>query len=182
MEKMTFKERLLKYNSKKDLIITAVILGAVLIISLIALVGHIFKLNVSDWIGCVIGYLVTFSMFVSFLIMFISNRIKIRKIKKNSDVIIGRIYGHIMVSKARYCPYYEYYIDGKRYTLTSNIATGRPGRDVGDSVVILHNRVTGEAYCKNDLKSEGGIYLIFSAVGLLFLSLLIYATINKYCN
>lgn len=179
MEKMSFKERLLKYNSKKDLIITAVILGVVLIISLIALVGHIFKLNVSDLIGYIIGYLVTVSIFVSFLIMYISNKIKMKRLIKDADVIMGRIYGHTRVERGRYYPYYEYYIEGNRCTFSSNIATGRIGRDVGDSVVILHNRVTGEVFCKNDLKMEGRICLTFSAVGLLFLALMIYATINR---
>lgn len=158
-------------------IIIIFIVGVTLMIALC--VPAILRIPYPDWMVYGIAYLAFGGMAFIGISTFITS-IKQKNIKPDGNIVVipGVIVGH-SVSKnnevgehRHYLPIYEYSINGETYSMKSDVATAKNGRDVGDKVQIVYNHKSGKAYCLEDAKRKKGYGFIFFIFGLAVIVLL----------
>lgn len=174
------KEEFYRYNSKEDIIKFCVIMALLIIFVGAFFVMSALKISCPPWIGVVIGYITLTCIVVGCYIGYRKVRVKVRrKYLKECVIIEGIIIGHSLgdyigsshKSKYHY-PIYEYYLNGHKETLYSNVGQGRANRDIGDMVKIVYNPATNDVFCLEDEKSKSSIYRTFIMIGIFFLIIL----------
>lgn len=172
----------------RDLVIWIIVTVATLALLGAYVISSVFKIDMSlpDWVGCVAGYVTTLGFIIGGIIGFINTRRKLReRLTGDVETITGVIcgYGRGDISprgkRSRWYPVYEFYIDGERFKMPSTIATGKAVLPKeGTTVELIYNRTTGELFCVQDVRTEGGLYWILVGVGVIFFTLLLLRTLG----
>lgn len=185
-DKQTWKEQIMRYNSKKDIIKFMLIFPPACLIVLLVFLSYIFHWEWPDWLGFIAGYAAFGGMLIGSVVGCITSLTKCRKeAGKDAIIVEGTIIGHYTNSARRkfdrlYYPLYEYSIDGKKYELVSNIGAKKRGRTVGTKVKILYDPTTGNAFCVSDMRTQSRLYLILATVGALTVALITITCVRYY--
>ena len=157
--------------SKKEKVMAILFLVLLFVVVGGAIFLYKFQDRLPDEVGYVLGVIAFSVMAIVGCIDFIKSII-LAATKKSIDTITvrGIIVDHILRSDVEpgrsWFPVYEYYADGEIRRFRSNLASGRTGkRALGAEVKIVHNTVTGEAFCPSDVKNVKWISFVFMIMG-----------------
>ena len=151
-----------------------------------SLILYALRDRLPDEVWYVLGIIAFSVMGISGLFDFIKSII-MSKAQKSKDAVTvrGIIVDHVISknnsgSGRTWIPIYEYYADGEIRRIKGKVSGGRMGKyAVGAEVEIVHNNVTGEAFCASDPKNIRWIGLVFMVMGFAIVAVLILKIMGR---
>lgn len=174
-------------ENKKGLIKVIAIFAGCISIMIAILVIYSLRDRMSEQVHYVIGIIAFGIMGIVGLFDFVRSIIMSNSRKSKDAVIVrGIIVKHIIhndndADGRSWIPVYEYYADGEIRRIKGKVAGGRMGkRAVGAEVKIVHNNVTGEAFCIADARDIRWIGFVFMILGFAIVAVLVLKLIGRF--
>lgn len=174
-------------ENKKGLIKVIAIFAAGISVMIGIMVLYALRDRVPVQVWFVIGIIAFGVMGIVGLFDFVRSIIMSKSQKSKDAVIVrGIIVKHIIhndndADGRSWIPVYEYYADGEIRRIKGKVAGGRMGkRAVGAEVKIVHNNVTGEAFCIADARDIRWIGFVFMIMGSCVVAFLVLKLMGRF--